>query len=145
MPRKGRGQSGQSGGAYQNRTDLAAPQSRPQAIQVPTGQPYGERQANVESQQQMPLNQEQPTVSSVDPYQAAIQAAEATPFAPVGLNAPTERPNEPVTAGLSSGPGPGPAALRAGPTLSSLLERVALQSGNVTIQAMLDRARQMGL
>lgn len=141
MPRKGRGQSGESGGAYSNRTDLAAPQSRPQSVRVPTGQPYGEAQASSESQSQMPLQQE----AQVDPFQRVVQAAQQTPFQPIGLNAPTERPNEPITHGLATGPGGGPEALNSGTNLSDALARVAAQSGNATIQAMLDRTRAMGL
>lgn len=140
MPRKGRGQSGESGGAYQNRTDLAAPQARPQAVQVPTGQAYGDRQASIQQQQAQPLPQD-----NIDPFQKALQAASDHPFQPVGLNEPTQRPSEPITAGLSRGPGVGPEALGIRKGISDLLTKIYSESGNDTIAALLDRARQMGI
>jgi hypothetical protein len=40
------------------------------------------------------------------------------PAMPVPFDAPTQRPDEPVTAGAALGPGPGPAALGGGPQQS---------------------------
>lgn len=45
---------------------------------------------------------------------ARMEQAEGPRITP--LNAPTQRPNEPVTAGAPSGPGPGPAAIGLGMT-----------------------------
>ena len=72
------------GKAYTNRTDLKQP------VTAPTGQAYGERKAQVDAQRAIPLPQ-------------------APPVVPLG--APTQRPQEPLTAGLPVGPGPGPEAL----------------------------------
>ena len=46
--------------------------------------------------------------------QSAALAGDPTPNipAPVPLSAPTQRPNEPITAGVDFGPGPGSEALR---------------------------------
>jgi hypothetical protein len=56
--------------------------------------------------------------------QAALAAAQGYNPAGPGLLDPTQRPNEPVTAGLSSGPGTGPEALnmpsQAGATADAL-------------------------
>lgn len=94
MARGGRRQ-GQPGRSYPNRTDLnrnlaaAAPSQQP--IRAASGQTYGERGRQEAAQRMMPL----PEVA-VPP-----------------LDAPSMRPGEPVQAGLPSGPGPGPEAVRA--------------------------------
>lgn len=132
MPRKTKG----SGGNYPNRTDLIQP------VRTGTGMAYGQAQELQQSQQAAPLPQIEDPMAGM---RAALQAAQQHPFQPVSLNAPSSRPNEPVTAGLASGPGPGPAALGTDTGLSALLERAAMESGNETIRAMLDQARRLGL
>lgn len=85
MPRGGKRQ-GVQGAAYSNRTDLnAGPR-----IDAPRGQPYGEAGAQIAAQQALPMS--------------------APPPSAIPLGAPTNRPNEPVQAGLPIGPGPGPEA-----------------------------------
>lgn len=88
MPRKrtGRGgpRQGVTGQSYTNRTDLQfAPDRRPAPIPQPAAPPQ---------------------------QTAAPTALPSMPAVPA-LNAPTARPNEPITAGLAMGPGPGPEAL----------------------------------
>lgn len=134
MPRKTRKQPGPSGGAYENRTDLSIPT---QGVQTPTGLPYGQAQALEQSQQQQGV--------AGDPYAKILAAAQAHSFQPVQINAPTERPQEPVTAGLSRGPGPGPEALGLRRGLSDILASAYGETGNETLGALMDRARQMGL
>jgi hypothetical protein len=94
-------------GAYPQRTDLA--QRRAQPVRAPTGLPYGDRKALEDAQRALPL----PDISSEAP------APQTLPVPPPGvlgpLDRPTERPNEPLTAGLSIGEGPGPEAVRYGP------------------------------
>lgn len=113
MPRK-RKDPGGYGGAHASRGDLTQPN------RVASGQQYGQRQAQEQAQRSVPL----PRVAAPAPppaqagpppgspaaaaaaqsaEQRALQAAEATPFRPVGLAAPSQRPNEPVTAGLPAG------------------------------------------
>lgn len=93
MPRNGRGgrRSGRPGAAYAQRSDLNAKprlaEQRPQPVRVARGGTYGTRQQSEAAQRAVPL----PEV--------------------VPLDAPTARPDEPLTAGLPSGPGPGPEAL----------------------------------
>src|SRR5690242_6908610 len=88
MSRKPRGvgrggpRQGTPGQAYPNRSDLNGP----------GGLPYGQNQQLQQSAQAM--------------AQAGQVAAPPLPF-----NRPTERPDEPVTHGLPSGPGGGPEVL----------------------------------
>lgn len=82
MPRGGP-RSGRPGAQYSNRSDLqTAPRLAPVANQ---GQSYGTAKSQLDAQSQVPM---------------------APP--PIPLSAPTARPNEPVQAGLSLGPGAGP-------------------------------------
>jgi hypothetical protein len=68
----------------------------------------------------------------------AAATAQAPPSGP-GLSGPTQRPNEPVTAGLPSGPGPGPEALQASGQLnqSSPLAMTLSTTARVTGSAVL--------
>lgn len=102
MPRGGPRQ-GAPGQAYANRTDM-------QAVKVATGQPYGVAKQQAESQKVVPLAGRTSPGPSASP--AAAPARQAKPPGPhpgqiTPLDAPTMRPGEPVTAGLSVGAGPG--------------------------------------
>lgn len=78
-----------------------------QPVQVAAGQAYGERQAQEQAQRAVPLPAAPPVqVSPPSPAPAALPGSFGD-FA-----RPTERPNEPLTAGLPVGPGPGPEAMR---------------------------------
>lgn len=72
-----------------------------QAVEAPSGGAYGDRKASEEAQAAMPLP------DAAGSQQAALKAALATAPPQGGLGAPTARPNEPVTAGMSMGPGAG--------------------------------------
>lgn len=99
MARGGR-RKGQPGKAYGNRTDLNG--TKAPIARIP-GQEYGAQAEQVRSQQQIPMGQ---------PDLATMLAGSPTPDqAPSLLSAPSARPAEPLTAGLPSGPGPGPEAL----------------------------------
>jgi hypothetical protein len=87
-----------------------------QPVRVAPGGTYGEGVASRRAQQVVPL----PTAALPAPSPASGPAlgAPAGPgagptFAPGDMNfeGPTQRPNEPVTAGLPTGPGPGPEVL----------------------------------
>lgn len=90
--------------------------AKPQSPQAAAGQAYGERQATIEAQQAMPLpNMQQ---ANAAPMPAAAQGQELLHTArsanlpmPGGMAAPTTRPDEPITAGMSRGAGPGPEVL----------------------------------
>lgn len=116
MPRTGRGgkRTGRPGTAYSNRSDLT------QAPSAAPNQEYGKAAEQMRAQRQVPLpKQAVPSPSS------PAQAGSAPPVSPPGgaapvmpgglgpLTAMTNRPNEPLTAGMPFGPGAGPEALAA--------------------------------
>lgn len=105
MPQRGRGgkRTGKPGATYGNRTDM---QQAPRAV---PGQTYGKATQQLEAQRAMPLPAAPPP---------AVGGAPARPGPaprpmPTPLDAPTERPAEPLTAGLATGPGPGPEVIGA--------------------------------
>ena len=69
-----------------------------QPVMTPTGLPYGEAGANVAAQQGAPM---------------ADASDQQAPMI-VPLDAETQYPDEPITAGAPFGPGPGPRAQSAG-------------------------------
>lgn len=101
MPRGGR-RSGKPGATYTNRSDLNA-----QPVRTAPGQTYGLATQQANAQRALPLPASPPVQASPAPA--------APPIAPEPgmLHAPTTRPNEPVTAGLPIGAGPGTEALGA--------------------------------
>ena len=104
MPRNGQGgrRQGAPGKAYPNRTDMN--QNR-QPVTVASGQPYGARQEQVAAQRALPLPAAPPVPAPPPPAPGALPGGRG-PF-----TRPTEYPDEPLTAGMSIGPGPGPEAL----------------------------------
>lgn len=90
-----------AGATYPNRSDLQA-----QPPTAATGLPYGEHQALVQAQQAMPIaSPAGPAPSPVPADQQALALAQAMPPPSNPLDQPSTRPNEPITAGLPSGPG----------------------------------------
>jgi len=84
---------------YPNRTDLNNP-AKKLAVTTTPGQTYGEAGAQRRAQQAVPMGA--PQAPQVAPQQQQRQPLPVTP-----LNAPSERPDEPVTAGNPLGAGPG--------------------------------------
>jgi len=80
-----------------------AGQSGTQPARYISGMPYGQGQEMMTQQQSAPMAGPNPTEAS-SPLGAAMPSV--TP-----LTAPTERPNEPLTAGMDFGAGPGSEAL----------------------------------
>lgn len=106
MARGGRRQ-GRSGVKYTNRTDLQGAQLPATA---PTGLPYGDRAKLIASQRQVPMG---PAPGPSSPG-GAVQGSPPSPGPTPGslpFLGQTQRPLEPVTAGLPIGPGAGPEAL----------------------------------
>lgn len=104
MARGGR-RTGTPGTSYQNRTDLNL------APKAATGLPYGEHKQLIQAQQAVPLQSAAtPTPSVSSPVTGA-----GSPALPgqQDFTRGTERPHEPVTAGLPVGAGPGPEVLQA--------------------------------
>jgi len=115
MPRAKRGgaRQGEMGKAYPNRTDLN--QNR-QPVQVASGLPYGQRQALEAAQASMPL----PDAPSVPSASAPVPPRPQGPMpGTLGrFDRGTERPDEPLTAGMDMGAGPGREALARGVMLT---------------------------
>lgn len=97
MPRSRRGgtRQGIQGAQYSNRSDLIEKPRQP--VRTATGQAYGQAGAQAAAQRAIPL-----------PQQPSPQMGSAPPLP---FDAPTQRPGEPVTAGLPIGAGPGPEVL----------------------------------
>lgn len=127
MARGGR-RAGNRGTAYTNRTDLQS--ALP--LNAPTHLPYGDRQKLIQAQQAVPMAPAPvPGPSVAGPSPTGGPGPLPTPGNRGPLLRPTERPNEPVTAGLPTGPGPGPEALgplsrpTGGSTVAGLLQTLA--------------------
>lgn len=94
MARGGRRQ-GAPGAQYGNRQDLQQGQRKQPVARIP-GQDQGVQAEQIRSQQALP-------VTTAPMPQQLTQ--------PVPLSAPTQRPNEPLTAGVDIGAGPGSSPL----------------------------------
>lgn len=112
MPRGGQ-RKGAPGKAYPNRTDMHQP---PRA---PSGGEYGSMKQSIDSQKVIPL----PTANSAPVQQAVPSMAPTLAPGDLAFDAPSDRPSEPVTAGLAVGAGPGPEVLG----LPSEASQVAMQ------------------
>lgn len=88
---------------YPNRTDLNNPVKKLSVTTAP-GQTYGEAGAQRRAQKAVPMGAPQAP-------QAAPQQQQRQPLPVTPLTAPTERPDEPITAGNPLGAGPGTDAL----------------------------------
>ena len=84
---------------YPNRTDLNNP-AKKLPVKTAPGQTYGEAGAQRRAQQAVPMGAPQAP-------QAAPQQQQRQPLPVTPLTAPTERPDEPITAGNPLGAGPG--------------------------------------
>lgn len=122
-----------------------------QPAQAPTGMPYGEHQASIESQRAVPLAQVTPipqtgSAPSEDP-QARIAAAIAAARRmrpPQPLTGPSRRPMEPITAGMPMGAGPGPEVLRTGDRTVRTLRLLADVTGDPSFAELADKASLRG-
>jgi hypothetical protein len=132
MPRGGV-RNGTPGTAYANRTDLQS--VKPLPVRTGPSAVYGDSANLARAQQAVPMA---PPPSGVPQSGGGGPSGGSVPAGPppVDLHAPSDRPNEPVTAGLPVGPGPGPEAL--GPvmaptpqTLGDLLGRLAQTNPDV--------------
>lgn len=129
-------------GALSRRTDKGPAQK---LRELPDAQ-YGEAATFRDLQQDAPLAQT-PDASAPDPMMDAGPSQ-----VPVGLDAPSERPDEPVTAGAPSGPGPntmdlpqqdGAAGYRNG--LSLLQQLAATNPENTEVQYLLAQMQRVGM
>jgi hypothetical protein len=124
-------------GAMSQRTDGGPTQS----ARYMAGGDYGDGEAMMDLQRSAPM------AASPAPQTQAQSASGGQPRAvPTPIHAPTERPNEPVTAGNPGGPGPGPGVLSVPdqPYLSSVLQRMADADNSGDAAFMLSLAQRLG-
>ncbi len=119
-----RGGNGQSGDATQ-------------AAKYVPGLPYGEGQALMQTQQSAPLAAA-PSIEQSGMPSGLASAAASQPV--IGLNEPSVRPDEPVTAGAPMGAGPGMEAL--GPSPDQTFNK-QLQADNQRLVQYLPSLEQM--
>ena len=123
-------------GALSRRTDG-------QGARYMSGGQYGEGQELMELQTAAPMSKAAPQPRARQPRPAREIVSEGMGVTP--LFAPTERPDEPITAGAPFGPGPGPAVRRA-PTgrLAETLSRLASSDDSGTLAAWARMAESRG-
>lgn len=111
---------------------------RPQPVRTGPSTQYGSAAASARDQNVIPLpDRTSPPDASGSPGQNSIPGQIALPPL-VPPDAPTQRPEEPITAGLSRGPGPGPEVL--GPlTDPATADLAALAPYLPGLQLMADR------
>ena len=116
-------------------------QSGTQAAKYVSGLPYGEGQALMQTQQAAPLAAA-PSIEQSSMPSGLASAAASQPMVP--LNAPSQRPDEPVTFGANAGPGPGISALGLGSaterTVADILAEVAQYDTTGEVQALYEQA-----
>ncbi len=134
MPRGGQRQ-GTPGTAYTNRSDLNANKALPAA--TGPSRTYGDSAASQRAQNIIPMAPQPAAGSAAQQLQPAAPPA---PPAPVtDLYAPSDRPDEPITAGLPTGAGPGPEALNMGePIVDELRALFLADPGNPDLQELLE-------
>ena len=123
-------------GALSQRTDG-------QGAKYMAGGQYGEGQEMMDLQTSAPMSKapEQPRMRQPRSGRQVVEEG----MRPTPLFAPTERTNEPITAGAPFGPGPGPAVRRA-PTgrLAETLSRLASSDDSGTLAAWARMAESRG-
>jgi hypothetical protein len=127
-----------------------------QPIAATAGQVYGAGVDQMAMQRNMPAPQTQgqrpagtappdsPADVAVPVDRAAALAAAQSLRGQTGLlTSPTTRPNEPITAGLSRGPGPGPEAMvgRQGSPAGEMLRHLTQLTGNPYFAELADKAK----
>ena len=127
-----RGGNGQSGDATQ-------------AAKYVPGLPYGEGQALMQAQQSAPLAAA-PSIEQSSMPSGLASAAASQPM--VSLNAPSQRPDEPVTFGANAGPGPGIEALgltQQGQSTAQVLQKLLPYDETGEIAALYEQALLRGI
>lgn len=116
---RGGARQGQPGQVYPRRTDLTS-----QKVTTVQGQPYGEAAQQAAAQRAVPMAGPPAQLATASAPAPASQAALVAGGAPFDVGAgfvppgslgdphgPTQRPGEPLTHGISQGPGGGPEVL----------------------------------
>ena len=125
-------------GAMSRRTDGRQP------VRYMSGGPYGE------GQEMMDLQSSAPMAEAPSPTPRARRAAAPTAPAGDGMNvtplfAPTQRPDEPLTAGAPFGAGPGPSMVAApNGKLAATLRKLVASDDSGSIARLLAMAERRG-
>jgi len=123
------------GRTYANRTDLGS-----QPASAPPGLEYGARKRLLEAQGAQPMAGS--TSGAVASRGGPPLAQRLAPGEVPSLDAPSAHPDEPVTAGLASGPGPGPESMTVGaygPESLSLLRLVYSRFPSEDIRRLIEQ------
>ena len=120
-------------------------QSGTQAAKYVSGLPYGEGQELMNIQQSAPLAAA-PSIEQTRTPSGLASAAASQSIIP--LNAPSQRPDEPVTFGADAGPGPGMEVLGAmpqGQTTAQVLLKLLPYDETGEVAALYEQALLRGL
>lgn len=132
-------------GQLSQRTD-GGPQ---QTLSDVSGLAYGENQGLEDLQSAAPLNASGQTTARATRRAPSRRAGGQTGgMGASPLMAPTQRPDEPVTAGAPVGPGPGPSMMyqeRPSPRLSDTMRKIESVSGDQTIMRIAELLSRRGL
>ena len=111
-----------------------------QAVNAPTGLPYGEAGQLAQAQQAQPVPQAPTQPAPVTPQDATGAAKNFQMPALPDLHGPSERPNEPVTAGLPGQPGMPPAQSDG---IGAMLSRMATMANSPALAQLAARANSL--
>lgn len=143
MPRgRGGARQGDVGTAYGNRTDLNMP------ISTVPGQEYGKATQQRAAQSAVPMAPSPIAPVQAEQRQQAVAPIQYQPMPRPGslpYLEPTMRPEEPVTAGIDYGPGPGSEVMNRGPAIATNLMSQAQSSGSPALMDLATFAFRMGL
>lgn len=118
----------------------------PQQVQTDvSGMPYGENQELEQMQNAAPMSAS-PTARSPRSRQRQARSAgrQTGQMGGPGLMSPTQRPDEPVTAGAPFGPGDSRGPMQPPPRLTSILQRMVMNDPTGDSEALLALAQRLG-
>ena len=138
-------------GAYSRRTDGGAAQ----VLSAAPDQPYGAVKQQLNAQRVQPMAGTDPLPPPPDvPDQAPQQPSQLPAYTGGPFGGPTARPDEPVTAGAASGPGPGPEVLSGatpGPqaqgtgAMAALLQRLSASDTTGVLGQLMVNAQRLNV
>lgn len=135
-------------GKYSRRTDGGPAQS----LSAAPDQEYGAMKDQLNQQRVAPMAGQAPMPPAATPSAPQGAGPQAPAYQGGAFNAPTNRPNEPVTAGAAIGPGPGPEALNFKPVqqgagtgqMTQLLQRVSATDTTGILGQLMQAAQARG-
>lgn len=116
-----------------------------QKLQTLTDQPYGAREDSLQQQRGAAMSQQ----DNISPMPMPAGGGGAPGASPVPFDAPTQRPNEPITHGVDIGPGAGPEVLGFQPQptgyLTNMLQQMSASDTTGTLGKLYLIAQQRGV